>query len=1311
MVNSYFFQNNGGRDMKKRYRYKILSFVLAFVLAIGSVPQIMFAEGMEVELQTGALDSSKVILGTDSETPTVVLFGGKEWVVIGFNGVGVASSYGTMTLLLKNGSVGGIYGLQPFSPSNNYSGSTLQVTMDNIVNNLPVGEKNSIIPQNLVGGSGNYTSEGYNENNIAGPDTTAYFWPLSMYEVEQIKRGVLGYSNYWWLRSPGSQNNFAALVRTDGTASQSGYGGSQAVRPAFTLNLDSILFTSTAANGKTGIVGQLHKVKEPQGATKLTVIDDSGHLELDAVTLANTTLKSGESVNISYYIQSTEASNEYLSCILLDQNGNTQYYGKLSKLTPGLNNYFGNSNLVLPQDISEGDYTLRLFREQINVDYYSDFAGEPVNIDFTINNTPDTIPEADPLAYNVTFQALGEKGTVLATADGEELVSGQAVEEGKTVVFTARPNQGYSVKAWRLNGVVADSNQTDTFMIADLDAPAEVTAEFEPASIATYTAVLEICKDELAWSSHDKVFTLKNGSDDSINYIMTGDGSVMSAEVPEGEWKIYDGLEDTGRTINISGEDNSISLHYYTILYAAEDKGTALGSTIDGVYDGKVIKSGDVVLGGKMLALSAAGKGAVSYTYTWGGTAEGTTAAYTTLVNNAMNAVCTVTGVTEKAFVSEFTVKAQPSKLGYQEGEKLDLSGLRLSLTFSDFTAREIGYEEIPAYGILMNYTDGSPAVHGDVLTVSEHNGKAILFTLNGKSAQTEVLSINAVDLTEIINATAGEGGLVSPSGTVSVSKGDSKTFTIIPNSNYRISAVMVDGINIGTPDSYTFYNVTGTHTIHATFSKVNSVTKEKEAYIQEDVISSGNDTGKSDSEPVKRPNQPVTGIMKLKASVDKKDIAKAVISKQIATNAIIKAREEAITQGKTGDGIAITLDIDMPERAASLSLTLTQAALNTMKEAQVNSLSITGSPVLLSVDSDVLEAIQKQSTGNVTIAINPVKNNNLSANAKKTIGNRPIFNITVNAVKSGKTVKLSSFGIGKITVSIPYTSSNKETVGYLYGAIVDKNKKAVRVEHSFYDENSRSVILKTSHLSSFGIGYTKPEVTYTDTSGHWGKDSIDYLTSLKLFSGTSDTEFSPNQAISRKELATVLGKLANVKVNSFQNSSFRDVPSDASYAPYLEWAYKKGILHSIGNKSMAPEQEVTREEMAVILQNYAKTTGYTLPVTREVTIFSDSTKISSSYKTAVKNMQQAGIMAGGRDNRFAPKESVTRGEVSVLLHRYTKLMIDPSTSQGWNYNDEGERIFYQNGRLLTGWQTIDGKKYFFSDAGILQTQDNKTNR
>lgn len=454
---------------------------------------------------------------------------------------------------------------------------------------------------------------------------------------------------------------------------------------------------------------------------------------------------------------------------------------------------------------------------------------------------------------------------------------------------------------------------------------------------------------------------------------------------------------------------------------------------------------------------------------------------------------------------------------------------------------------------------------------------------------------------------------------------------------------------------------------------------------------------------PGKTSGQPITAVAPVTATAGKSGAASAAIPEKSVTDAIAKAQADAKAQGRTANGISVGLNVTMPKGATSLKATLTRNSLNSLVSAGVTSLELNGSPVTVSFDEKALAEIQKQSSGNISIIIVP--NASLSASAKAIIGTRPVYDLTVNYTKGGKNATVTSFGGGTATVSIPYTLGKNETVGGLYAVYVDAEGNAQRIAGSAYDVNSGCVIFTTTHFSLYGVGYTAPSVKFTDITNHWGKESIDYVVGRRLLSGTTETTFAPDTAMTRGMLVTALGRLANVDAKAYTTNSFTDVTADSAFRPYIEWAYKNGTVQGIGSNQFAPDRAVTREEIAVIFANYAKATGYTLPVTRTATTYAaDASGIGGAYKTAVTATEQAGIMMGGTNNKFNPKASATRAEVSSMLHRYIKLIIDPATAQGWALGDAGQYLYYKDGKALTGTQTIDGIKYFFNTGGTLKT-------
>ena len=448
-----------------------------------------------------------------------------------------------------------------------------------------------------------------------------------------------------------------------------------------------------------------------------------------------------------------------------------------------------------------------------------------------------------------------------------------------------------------------------------------------------------------------------------------------------------------------------------------------------------------------------------------------------------------------------------------------------------------------------------------------------------------------------------------------------------------------------------------------------------------------------------KAPDLPTTAEITVKAKKGEDKTATAKLSEKTTEKAIKKAKEEAKKKGKEANGIALEINMTMPKGTDKVQMHLSESTLEKMVSGEVKHLTVNGSFAKVVFDKNAMFEIQKQSSGNVTVNVIPVKK--LSKAAEKLIGKRPVYDISL---RSGNGKKITAFGNGTATVFLSYKAEKKEAIGGLYAVYVDEKEKASKIEASAYDVNSSSVIFKTNHLSVYGVGYTAPSERFDDIKNHWAKDFIEYVAGRGLITGSTKTTFSPDENMTRGMLVATLGRLAGVNGKNYDTNSFSDVQKDSPYRPYIEWAYSKGIVYGIGDGTFAPDKSITREEMAVILERYAKATGYNIPASREASTYADKENIGSEYRTAVTAMQQSGIMMGVEGNRFNPKGTATRAEVSAMLGRYIKLTITPETAQGFAIDDAGKYHCYKDGKAMTGKQTLNGMVYFFDESGVLQT-------
>ena len=339
---------------------------------------------LQKTIQLGADALNKTV---NTASAPIVYFGQNHenkpaaWRVIGYDGNGVAAAAGKTTLLAANN-----MGLSKFGASNAYADSALKEAIDALADKLTAKETDAVEKRTLA--SGNYDEE--NTDGVAGPAVSnAVFWPLSSKEANAVNNDLRvvdpehpGWaSSYWWLRSPDEDYSTAFVAGRGEVRYYGGYSTSKefGVRPAFDLNLDSVLFASAAVGGKPE--GGLTPISEYSGNEwKLTLLDSSRNF---AVTEKAVSGAPDDTVTL-HYTGATTGINEYISAIIADNSG-TQYYSRVAQPTAES----GTVEIKIPSDLAPGDYTLKVFNEQYNGDYNTDYASNFTDIALTVENQPD----------------------------------------------------------------------------------------------------------------------------------------------------------------------------------------------------------------------------------------------------------------------------------------------------------------------------------------------------------------------------------------------------------------------------------------------------------------------------------------------------------------------------------------------------------------------------------------------------------------------------------------------------------------------------------------------------------------------------------------------------------------------------------------------------------------------------------------------------------------------------------------------------------------------------------------------------------
>ena len=376
--------------MKKR----LLSILLCLCMAACMLPTVAFAVGAENDKAIQLVDSGtaanisggqndNIYFGTWDEEPI-------KWRVLDDQtNTGESGLFLLSDALLGTGRYGDVYFDNSGNTSNAWQSSTAKTWCNNFYgSSFSNGEQGAVLATTKsdealsTGGISFAASE-----NILNGDKVFF---LSAEEAENSAYGftddnarIANYGNsagVWWLRSPYAIfTTYAGVVFGDGPVYAYVVSGVWAARPAFNLNLNSVLFASAAVGGKPD--GGLTPISEYTGNEwKLTLKDSNRNFAVTETTVSG---DPGDTVTL-HYTGATAGINEYISVILADNSG-AQYYGRVAQPTAES----GTVEIKIPSDIAPGDYTLKVFNEQYNGDYNTDYASNFTDIALTVENQPD----------------------------------------------------------------------------------------------------------------------------------------------------------------------------------------------------------------------------------------------------------------------------------------------------------------------------------------------------------------------------------------------------------------------------------------------------------------------------------------------------------------------------------------------------------------------------------------------------------------------------------------------------------------------------------------------------------------------------------------------------------------------------------------------------------------------------------------------------------------------------------------------------------------------------------------------------------
>ncbi|MEG1778967.1 MAG: S-layer homology domain-containing protein, partial [Oscillospiraceae bacterium] len=340
----------------------------------------------------------------------------------------------------------------------------------------------------------------------------------------------------------------------------------------------------------------------------------------------------------------------------------------------------------------------------------------------------------------------------------------------------------------------------------------------------------------------------------------------------------------------------------------------------------------------------------------------------------------------------------------------------------------------------------------------------------------------------------------------------------------------------------------------------------------------------------------PTTVQTNVSATVDKNGNASATVSNKTMQDAINKAKTDAQKNGTSKNDVSVTINVNTGGNGTNaVKVNLPKTVQDTLVRERVAEFEIQSETANLSFDNKTLQSIQKQAGGDVTVNASKTDVSKLSKEVRDEIGNRPVYDLSITG-PNGKII--SDFDGGSVTVSIPYKLQPGENPNNVQAYFIDAKGEAFEVTCT-YDSATQSLVFVTNHFSIYAIGYNENAPKFNDVANHWAKNDIEFVTARGLLAGTGNNVFAPDTAITNGNFAKALTKLAGKDMS--------------------------GLVKGDKNKAM------TRQEMAEIMVQFAKTTGYTLTQNRAEIKFTDT------KNEAVKTMQMAGVIMAKNGSKFDP--------------------------------------------------------------------------
>ena len=322
-----------------------------------------------------------------------------------------------------------------------------------------------------------------------------------------------------------------------------------------------------------------------------------------------------------------------------------------------------------------------------------------------------------------------------------------------------------------------------------------------------------------------------------------------------------------------------------------------------------------------------------------------------------------------------------------------------------------------------------------------------------------------------------------------------------------------------------------------------------------------------------------------------------------------------------------------------------------------------------VSFDADAVATIAEQTEGkDLTLNLDDVKVTELSSEQQDAVKELQVEAV-LDAYLTSNGQRISDFGGGKATVSVPYELKDDQIAqGLVVWYVADDGTKTQ--VPSTYD--GKNIVFTVTHFSNYVVAYdaekaaacpqddTCPMSAFTDLNpALWYHDGIHFCLENGMMNGVGNNKFDPSGTTSRGMIVTILYRLENEPEITAENP-FDDVEAGRWYTDAVIWAAENKIVDGYGGGKFGPNDDITREQLAVILYRYAQFKGIDVSVGEDTNIlaFEDAGAWSNWSVDALQWAVGSGII-NGKDGKLVPKGDAYRAEAATMIQRFCTLSIE----------------------------------------------------